>query len=201
MKVVIFDLEATCWNKSEKKQPISEIIEIGAVKLDENLNVIEEFQKFVKPTLNGKLSFFCKNLTKINQKDVNDAETFNFAILDFSKFVSDSDYLFSWGFYDRKQIEKEIFVKGTLKHFNKDIHHLMSLLESKHFSLKHIFGEIFGMSKSPGMSNALKMIGKTLEGTHHRGIDDAKNISTIYKEIYPKIDINNLKKYKHRIGV
>lgn len=62
MNYIIFDLEATCW---AQKGPISEIIEIGAVKIGPDLNTISEFSSFVKPMRNPILSDFCKELTSI----------------------------------------------------------------------------------------------------------------------------------------
>jgi inhibitor of KinA sporulation pathway (predicted exonuclease) len=48
-----------------------------------------------------------------------------------------------------------------------------------HISLKHQYADIKGI-KGVGMPTALKMEGLTMEGTHHRGIDDAKNIAKIF---------------------
>ena len=68
MKVVIVDLEATCL-RERKPDFISEIIEIGAVKIDDD-KIIEEMSLFVKPTINPILSDFCTELTSISQEDV-----------------------------------------------------------------------------------------------------------------------------------
>ena len=63
MNYIVFDLE---WNqcpygkeKENKKLPF-EIIEIGAVKLDENRNVIDSFQEIVKPAVYHRLHFRTK---------------------------------------------------------------------------------------------------------------------------------------------
>ena len=51
MSYVILDLE---WNGSYSKvlhKFVNEIIEIGAVKLDENLKVIDTFKQLIKPKL------------------------------------------------------------------------------------------------------------------------------------------------------
>ena len=68
MKVVIVDLEATC-QRERNPDFISEIIEIGAVKI-ENDTVVEEMSLFVKPTINPILTDFCTELTSITQEDV-----------------------------------------------------------------------------------------------------------------------------------
>lgn len=49
----------------EKKK--SEIIEIGAVKMNSAVEVVSEFCTFVRPKLNLNLSDFCKELTSIKQ--------------------------------------------------------------------------------------------------------------------------------------
>ena len=74
---IVLDLEATC---DDKTQIQNEIIEIGAVKLDENLKKIAEFQIFIKPNLNPQLTDFCKELTKIEQTDVDGAVGFKEAL-------------------------------------------------------------------------------------------------------------------------
>jgi len=40
-----------------------------------------------------------------------------------------------------------------------------------------MFSEKQGLKKKQGMAGALKLCGLPLEGTHHRGIDDARNIA------------------------
>lgn len=85
MNYIIFDLEATCWENERNK--INEIIEIGAVKLNHNLDVIDVFSCFFKPEINQELSEFCKNLTSISQENVDNAKTFNQLIREFEQWV------------------------------------------------------------------------------------------------------------------
>ena len=83
---VIFDLEATCWDSGAKtNNQINEIIEIGAVKLGENLAQVGTFQTFIKPTKNPILSDFCVELTSIKQRDVDNAPYFAEALYDFER--------------------------------------------------------------------------------------------------------------------
>ena len=65
MNFIIFDLE---WNNAynyKLKRGMNEIIEIGAVKLDENLDVVDTFKQLIKPQLSRKLGSRFKNLTHI----------------------------------------------------------------------------------------------------------------------------------------
>ena len=105
MNYIIFDLEATCWLGRPPKG-LNEIIEIGAVKVNDYAEVESTFIQFVKPTVNPVLSDFCKKLTSITQQQVNRAKTYPEAIQDFQDWINieNENYaLISWGKYDRDQ--------------------------------------------------------------------------------------------------
>ena len=65
MKFIIVDLEATCWKSREGRK--NEIIEIGAVCVDDNKEILGKFVQIVQPLLNPVLSDFCISLTTITQ--------------------------------------------------------------------------------------------------------------------------------------
>jgi inhibitor of KinA sporulation pathway (predicted exonuclease) len=53
-------------------------------------------------------------------------------------------------------------------------------LSDDHINVKTLFGELHPtVRKSVGMTRALGELNFKLEGTHHRGVDDAKNIAKI----------------------
>ena len=181
---IIFDLEATCWE--EKNDKVKEVIEIGAVKVDKNLEIVDTFSQFVKPIINPKLTDFCKSLTSIKQKDMDDAKYFNEAIKNFEDWILSSGKtakLISWGHYDKKQILEESTIKNYLGKITE-------LLEN-HISLKHEFARI-RKERTYGMKKALGKLNLPLEGTHHRGIDDAKNIAKIFRVIFSELKSNNI---------
>jgi inhibitor of KinA sporulation pathway (predicted exonuclease) len=179
MNYIIFDLEATCWENDRSIE--NEIIEIGAVKLNDKLDIIDEFSIFVRPTTNPVLSEFCTRLTSITQKNVDEAETFDKVLPDFENWIIESSnevIIYSWGFYDKKQLLKEC---NTKQYFGS----ILNLLDN-HVSLKHKFAEIRQI-KPCGMEYALRLLKLPLEGTHHRGIDDAKNITKIFKVVFNEL--------------
>lgn len=98
MHYIIMDLE---WNNSYNKKLKSffnEIIEIGAVMVDEELEVIDTFSVLIKSQLSNKLSGRVKSLTHISNEDMYGGISFNKAISDFSKWIGTKDCLFmSWG--------------------------------------------------------------------------------------------------------
>jgi len=163
--IIIVDLEATC---SETNNIKNEIIEIGAVKIKDR-QVIDIFDSFVKPIINPVLTDFCKKLTTISQEDVDSAETFPTVLKDFKSWVGETDFiLMSWGDYDKHQ-----FVKDC------ELHKLSSTWIKEHVNIKVMFANEKKI-RPCGMAKALKLMDINLDGTHHRGIDDAKNIAKIY---------------------
>ena len=87
MNFIIFDLE---WNGAycyRNQSFMNEIIEIGAVKLDEKMNIVDTFRQMVYPQFTKKLSGRCKRLTNITNDEVR-AEGIDFldAFRDFARW-------------------------------------------------------------------------------------------------------------------
>lgn len=182
MRYVIVDLEATCWEGRSNLERM-EIIEIGAVILESNMGpILEEFNAFVRPVIHPELSEYCMHLTSIRQQDVDIADNFKLVFPRFIDWIGTQPFnLCSWGAYDLKQ-------------FRIDCErHKISLPASfsRHINLKQEFGNLMGI-KPCGMAKALNILGIRLEGTHHRGIDDARNIAKIAVQILPIIEKRRL---------
>lgn len=98
MYYVIMDLE---WNNSYNKKLKSffnEIIEIGAVMVDDDLDVVDTFSVLIRSQLSNKLSGRVKNLTHISNEDMYGGVSIHKAVSDFTKWVEDKDCVFmSWG--------------------------------------------------------------------------------------------------------
>ena len=176
MNYLITDLECTCTDSNEFPRSEMEIIEIGAVLLNENLEVISEFSKFVKPFKNPTLTSFCKDLTKIKQEDVDNADYLIKVLKEFSEWAKQyGDYTFtSWGAFDYRHIEREC----KWKRINNS-------LNGKNLNYKERFAEIQKLKKKNGVGirKALNILNMKFEGTPHRAIDDTKNIVRIIHKV------------------
>jgi len=151
-----------------------ETIEIGAVLVDKaTMKAAKEFDTFVKPVKHPELTDFCTQLTSITQADVDSAPLFPQAIAALKDFIGDRDVQFcSWGYYDKKQLEKDaIFHKVELPKMGK------------HCNIKALFAEKQEI-KPVGMKEALDRMSVSLEGTHHRGIDDVRNMVRLLPRIF-----------------
>ena len=165
---LVIDLEATCdrrnWNTNN-----SEIIEIGAVLVHaQSLQPIGEFQTFVRPIVHPTLTAFCTELTSITQDLVDEAPLFPEAIEQLQDWLGGRTVLMSsWGAYDRNQFSRDRHRHGVTLPWGKT-----------HLNIKAAFAEQQGV-KPMGMAGALRRMKIPLEGTHHRGIDDARNIAKL----------------------
>ncbi|APR76345.1 Inhibitor of the KinA pathway to sporulation, Putative exonuclease [Minicystis rosea] len=173
---LVIDLEATCDERTPEKGAGDvppnemEIIEIGAVLVDErSLEPEAEFQTFIQPVRHPILTPFCTQLTSITQDDVANARGFREAIADLERFIDGRDALFcSWGAYDLRQFEQDA-----------RFHHVELPFRGRHLNLKKRFSFEQNDTTRYGMASALARVGLPLEGTHHRGIDDARNIARL----------------------
>jgi inhibitor of KinA sporulation pathway (predicted exonuclease) len=170
LNYIIFDLEASCW-LGRPPHGINEVIEIGAVKVNDYNEVESIFSKFIKPTVNPILSDFCTRLTSITQTDVDRSKTFPFIIQEFMDWIGiDEDFvLISWGKYDKQQLIQDC-----------ELHKLETDWLEHHFNLKPAYRALKDLKDEPGLKKAVKLEGFEFTGIHHRAISDAENTAKIF---------------------
>ena len=173
-KILIIDLEATCWPSPELTPPNekSEIIELGCVLLDlKTLKAVHEASILVKPQF-STVSEFCTQLTTITPELLEkDGIFFPEAIIRLKKEFKPRDITWaSYGDYDRIQMEK-----------NCAFYNETNPLGRTHWNIKNQFAISQKLNREVGMEAALKLLGLALDGTHHRGLADAQNITKILK--------------------
>lgn len=169
--LLIVDLEATCFERGQEPAGFfSEIIEIGAVVLNTTSRAATaEYEAIVKPVLFPLLSAFCTRLTTIRQADVDAGVPLASALAELGALYNPTGAVFaSWGFYDQRQLARVCARFGLEYPF-----------AAEHISLKHSHAEFYRLSHPLGMDGALRRHQIPLVGTHHRGLDDARNIARI----------------------
>jgi len=184
-KIIVVDIEATCWDKMPPPDgQINEIIEIGLCiyNVDED-EISGKRSIFVKPVA-SKVSPFCTELTTITQDDV-DEHGIDYA--DACQLLVDEynarKYVWaSWGGYDHKMFRKQCKRMGVSYPFG-----------DKHMNIKSVFADYAG--KRMGMARALRHTGLELEGTHHRGDDDAWNIAHLLQYMVHNYSNDFIKRY------
>ena len=179
---IVLDLEATCYDKNNNteikpKGFQNEIIEIGAYKVTEAGEVIDSFEKFLKPKKFPFISKFCNSLTTITQQDIDYADDAKNVLIQFFAWArenkSEPIYV-SWGHYDKRQLRDDLRINGFSQPMIDEF-----INDKNHISLKHWYGEHKNI-KPCGLGRAIELEKFTFEGVAHRGIDDAKNITKIF---------------------
>ncbi|WP_310602451.1 3'-5' exonuclease [Anaerosporobacter sp.] len=111
MDYIVFDLE---WNQSpygkrtEVKEIPFEIIEIGAVKLNEKKEVVSSFNRLIKPQIYNEIHSITKEIIHIEISDLLKEESFENVIKDFFAWCGD-DYRFAtWGNMDLIELQRNL---------------------------------------------------------------------------------------------
>ena len=106
MNYIVMDME---WNQPFSSKAakhvngvrlVGEIIQIGAVKLDENQNITDEFEVTVKPKIYTTLSGMVKSITGITESELAVGVSFRKAIELFRYWCGEDYVLFTWGVND-----------------------------------------------------------------------------------------------------
>lgn len=177
-KIVVIDVEATCWPGSPPHGERQEIIEVGVVLFDvKKLLISNKESLIVRPDF-SKVSKFCTELTTLTQADVDKGITFAEACHILKKeYQTESRTFASYGDFDRKAFERDCIHKNVKFPFGPT-----------HLNIKNLFAIAFSLEREIGMAEALKKMNLPLIGTHHRGHDDAENIAKILRELILKFD-------------
>lgn len=172
---IIYDLEATCWLGRPPKG-YNEIIEIGAVRINEYGDFLGSFERFVKPTINPKLSGFCKKLTSIRQDQINSAQNFPKVLNEFMEWADvdvEDFYVCSWGSNDKKLFLEEC-----------QLHDLDEDWLDRYVNLKAQFDNIKRERVKGTLKTIVQREGFEFTGVQHRAISDAENLAKLFLKYF-----------------
>lgn len=117
MNYVVLDLE---WNqgmdkkKREKKRkvPNFEIIEIGAVRLDENREPESEFSRLIKPQIYRRLHHVAKKLLHVKMEELQSGKPFMEVMADFIAWCGEDFIFCTWGPLDLSELQSNMQYYG-----------------------------------------------------------------------------------------
>lgn len=171
-RLIVFDLEATCWEPEEPERV--EILEIGAVQMQpdsggDGSGAIAEFSEVVRPLVSPILGEFCLGLVPIAQAQVDAADPFPAVFARFLEWIGEGPFwLGSWGAFDRAQLEIERKRHGLA----------MPRGFAGHIDLRREYAR-WKRVRPPGLRAAMEQAGIAIEGTPHRALDDARNLARL----------------------
>ncbi len=173
-KIIIADIEATCWNGNAPEGMVSDVIEIGICLLDVKTGEISDQRGILIQPERSTISEFCTELTTITPELI-EAEGISYkeaCKIVRNEYQAQSRAWASYGAYDLKHIQRQCTELGIGYPFGPS-----------HINVKTLFALKRKMGHETGMAGALETLKISLEGTHHRGVDDANNIAKIMRWI------------------
>lgn len=181
MHYIILDLE---WNNTyarRKKGFLNEIIEVGAVMLDDELNTIDQFSCLIKAQIGKKLRGNIKRLTSITNEDIKNGVVFTRAMSSFRDWIgSEENVILSWGDSDiRVLIENFKYLNGIdnvpfLSNYANAQSYVQSMLK-------------VSKSHQIGLSAAAELLEIDESAfSHHRALEDSKLTAECFKKVFSK---------------
>lgn len=152
-----------------------ETIQIGAVLLDEQLEIAGQFDTFVAPQF-GSIDAEIKKLTGIEKKDVKNAPDIKTALEQFLAWIPEGAPVVSWSDNDEKQIRHETQAKKI------ELQGLDRILENW-IDCQKIFSEKMQSEKCYKLSDALVATDICYSEREHDGLMDAWNTALLFAKM------------------
>lgn len=177
-KYVIVDLEMCNVPKGLNRDafnPKSELIQIGAVVVDESLEITDEFMTLVSPEF-GVIDNYIEKLTGISRKDVQGAPRAKEALEMFMCWLPTDATLVSWSENDEYQIRKETEAKGIVVEGLDDYF-------DGWIDCQEMFREKMNAQKRYRLSEALIIADIDFDEGEHDALVDARNTARLFTKM------------------
>lgn len=151
-----------------------EIVEIGAVMLDEHYQEIDSFQSYVRPEFNDKIEKQCTKVTGITTETVANAPVLWNVLQDFITWCGTEDLtVYAWSDSDLRQLKRELNLKEIEC---KELHRLCDHWED----FQRTFCDLLGIEKRVALKHAINAIHSEFDGAEHDALWDARNTAKIF---------------------
>lgn len=181
MNYIVFDLE---WNQSsghdfDNPRMAFEIIEIGAVKLDESFNIIDSYSSIVRPRVYKRLQPHIKAILNYDEKELKKGRPFDMVCREFLKWCGE-DYIFcSWGAMDLYYFQN-----------NMDYYYMKPFdAPLKFYNIQQIYADLIDVNNSiVKLERAVDFMQIEFEEDKpfHSAVNDAYYTAKIFGKIQPK---------------
>lgn len=178
MNFVVFDLE---WNQSPGGKKYSnsripfEIIEIGAVKVDENNEIVDNFHRLIRPQVYNWIHESIYDVIHINYSDLEKGIPFPQAAREFFEWCGKDFALFTWGNQDVTELQR-----------NMKYYEMLYLLPGPvtYYDVQKLFSIQYEDSKKrKSLEYAIDFLGIEKDKGFHRALEDAFYTAEVLKKI------------------
>ena len=174
MNHIVVDLEMNKITKQirDSFKLSSELIEIGAVKMNSAFKVIDTYQTYVSPDF-GKMDEKIIQLTGITDDKLVGAPKFAVAMDDFAKWIGKGKtQYYSWSMSDIRQFQNEADFKG----YKGGIIHKMEVSWN---DFQQEYSRLLGIEKKIKLKQAVAAADYEFTGAEHTALSDAVNTAEI----------------------
>lgn len=186
---IFIDLEmnTTDTRLVRRKKLKNEVIEIGAVRMDDAFHLLDRFRIFVRPQYNGVIERKIYKLTGISNGAMSDAVSLPEALDALEAWCgSDGCEIYAWSTSDLCQLRKECGFKGIDSVFLDEMVQWHDFQED--------FRQMLGEKNILSLSNAMHRAGLEPEGSLHDASWDAYNSARLMETAYSEdfaVDLAN----------
>lgn len=179
MLYVVIDLE---WNGSYSKKAhgyFNEIIEVGAVKVDEQMRIVDTFRAAIKPVVSKKLSTIVTDLTNITAEELQDGTTFMAMMRQLSRWMgTEPSTVLTWSTTDLLVLMENCrFFTGR-----QEIPFLKYYMDFQVYAQQRMGVDT---SQQLGLARAGELLGIPEDDMSlHRALDDSKLTAAILQKVY-----------------
>ncbi len=179
MQYIVIDLE---WNGSYSKKAhgyFNEIIEVGAVKLNDTMQLLDEFRSAIKPVVSKKLSSIVTDLTNITAEELEDGTTFVGMMRQLSRWIgSEPSAVLTWSTTDLLVLMENCrFFYGQ-----QEIPFLKNYMDFQVYAQRRMGVDT---SQQLGLARAGELLGIPEDDMSlHRALDDSKLTAAILQKVY-----------------
>lgn len=179
---IVFDLE---WNQGEAPVTINgktlsfEIVEIGAVKLNEKRVKIGEFTKLIKPKVHKQMHKITGKLIHLSMEDLENGVDFCDAAKEFLEWCGENPKFCSWGPLDLTEFQRNLDFFG------------MPLLSDRplaFYDVQKLYSLEFDDGRTrKALSTAVEELGLNVDNPFHRALGDAEYTAKIFQKFGERV--------------
>lgn len=176
MNHIVIDLEM---NKIVKQyrganKLSSELIEIGAVRMNARFEVLDTYQTYVSPEF-GSMDERIIELTGITDKKLEGAPGFIEAMDEFAAWIGKAKtQYYSWSMSDLRQFQQETAFKGYQGN-------IVSKMEKNWNDFQQEYSRLLGIEKKIKLKQAVASADYEFTGAEHTALADAVNTAEILR--------------------
>lgn len=167
-----------------------EIIQLGLVKLDEKLKIIDRMNILVKPCIYPRIHPYVARLTRLNNESFKDAGSFKDAYDKFIKFLGVDDVFLVWGSGDLSALYRNMrYYKLDSEKVSRKFVNVQKLT-SVHLKCSD--------KQAIGLKKAIELLELPQETSFHDALNDAVYTAEIFNVVKGDINLIRVDEYKSK---